>query len=131
MPRGHVLDLSWNALVNDFRRSGLTQAEFCQRRGIAIHSFQKRLYQRPAPKPTPANPPAAPHFLPVTILPDPTLVSAATTHALELVFSNGRRIAVAPGFDPQTPRRLTQDVFDLDGGNGPITRHERLRQSFK
>jgi hypothetical protein len=29
MPRGHILDLRWSALLNDFRRSGLTQAEFC------------------------------------------------------------------------------------------------------
>ena len=44
MPRGHILDLRWNALLNEFRRSGLTHAEFCQRRGISIHSFRKRLY---------------------------------------------------------------------------------------
>ena len=115
MPRGHILDLRWNALLNDFRRSGLTQAEFCQRRGISIHSFRKRLYQAPTPKPTPANPrsaDAAAHFVPVTILPDPTPVSAATTHALELVFPNGRRIVVAPGFDPQTLRRLLAVVED-------------------
>jgi transposase len=114
MPRGRILDLRWNALLNEFRRSGLTQAEFCQRRSISLHSFRKRLYQKPTPKPIPANPPAdaAPHFLPVTILPDPNLVGAATTHALELVFSNGRRIAVAPGFDPQTLRRLLAVVED-------------------
>jgi len=114
MPRGHILDLRWNALLNDFRRSGLTQAEFCQRRGISIHSFRKRLYQKSTPKPTPANPPsaAAPHFFPVTILPDHTPLSTATTHALELVVSNGRRIVVAPGFDPQTLRRLLAVVED-------------------
>ena len=114
MPRGHILDLRWNAVLNEFYRSGLTQAEFCQQCGISIHSFRKRLYQRPIPKPTPANPPsaAAPHFLPVTILPDPTPVSAATTHALELVLSNGRRIVVAPGLDPQTLRRLLALVED-------------------
>src|SRR3954470_23949593 len=75
MPRGHILDLRWNALLNDFRRSGLTHAESCQRRGISIHAFRKRLYQAPIPKPTPANHPtddgATPDFLPVTILPDP------------------------------------------------------------
>ena len=47
MPRGHTLDLRWNALLNDFRRSGLTHAEFCLRRGISIHSFRKRLYRVP------------------------------------------------------------------------------------
>src|ERR1700680_1586013 len=55
MTRGHILNLRWNALLNDFRRSGLTQAEFCQRRGISIHSFRKRLYQVPTPQQPPAN----------------------------------------------------------------------------
>ena len=82
MPRGHTLDLRWNALLNEFRRSGLTQAEFCQRRGLSIHSLRKHLYQVPTPKPTPANPlppdaATAAHFLPVTVLPDPISATAA------------------------------------------------------
>lgn len=110
MPRGHIRDLRWNALLNDFRRSGLTHAEFCQRRGISIHSFRKRLYQAPTPKPTPANhlssDAAASHFLPVTILPDPIPANPTYRQSLELLLNNGRRIAVAPGFDPQTLRLL-------------------------
>jgi hypothetical protein len=110
MPQGHILDLRWNALLSEFRRSGLTHAEFCERRGISIHSFRKHLYQVPAPKPTLANPPssdvAAAHFLPVTILPDPIPATAASRQPIELVLGNGRRIAVAPGFDPQTLRQL-------------------------
>ena len=110
MPRGHILDLRWNALLNDFRRSGLTQAEFCKRRGISIHSFRKRLYQVPTPKPTPANHLSSDGttsgFLPVTILPDPIPATSASRQPLELLLSNGRRIAVAPGFDPQTLRQL-------------------------
>jgi hypothetical protein len=110
MPRGHILDLRWNALLRDFRRSGLTHAEFCQRREISIHSFRKRLYQRSTPKPNPANPLSSdvttPHFLPVTILPDPITSSSASREPLELLLQNGRRIAVAPGFDPQTLRQL-------------------------
>jgi hypothetical protein len=115
MPRGHILDLRWNALLSEFRRSGLTHAEFCERRGISLHSFRKHLYRVPAPKTTPANPPssdvAAAHFLPVTVLPDPipataTATSAASRGPLELLLGNGRRIAVAPGFDPHTLRQL-------------------------
>src|SRR5262249_59005502 len=102
MPRGPILDLRWNALLSEFRRSGLTQAEFCQRRGISIHSFRKRLYQAPTPKPTPANPlaaDAAARFLPVTLLPDPIPATAAPAapEPLELLLSHGRRIAIAPG----------------------------------
>jgi hypothetical protein len=109
MPRGHILDLRWNALLSEFRRSGLTQAEFCERRGISIHSFRKHLYQVPVPKATPANPlPSdhAAHFLPVTVLPDPIHANAASLQPLELLLGNGRRIAVAPGFDPHTLRQL-------------------------
>jgi hypothetical protein len=109
MPRGHHLDLRWNALLNDFRRSGLTHAEFCRTRGISLHSFRKRLYQAPTPKPTPASHPsaaAAAHFLPVTIRPDPIPATAAARGPLELILNDGRRIAVAPGFDPQTLRQL-------------------------
>src|SRR3954454_20978710 len=114
MPRGHTLDLRWNALLHDFRRSGLTHAEFCQRRGISIHSFRKRLYQVPTPKPTPANQlssdAAAAHFVPVTITPHPIPATAASRQPLELLLDNGRRIAVAPGFDPHPLRQLIATV---------------------
>jgi hypothetical protein len=105
-----TIDLRWNALLNDFRRSGLTQAEFCRRRQISLHSFRKRLYQ---PLPSDSVPSdgrssaRADHpFLPVTILPDPIPPITVSQPHLELILSNGRRIAVAPGFDPQTLRRL-------------------------
>ena len=114
MPQGHILDLRWNALLNDFRRSGLTQAEFCRRRQISLHSFRKHLYQ---PQPSRAtfgeerSATAADHpFLPVTILPDPSPPSTDPPSHLELILPNGRRITVAPGFDPQTLRRLIAAV---------------------
>jgi hypothetical protein len=110
MPRGHILDTRWNALLSDFRRSGLTHAEFCRRRGISIHSFRKHLYQTPAPKPThpdlPATASVATPFLPVTILADPAPTRGRSHQPLELILPNGRRIAVAPGFDPGTLRQL-------------------------
>src|SRR5438046_5145093 len=103
MPRGRILDLRWDALLQEFRRSGLTQAEFCRRRGLSLHSFRKHLYRVPAPKPTPANPlpVAADHFLPVTIVPTPipAAAAAAPPQPLELLLGKGRRIDVAPGFD--------------------------------
>jgi hypothetical protein len=115
MPRGRILDLRWNALLQEFRRSGLTQAEFCHRRGLSLHAFRKHLYRVPAPKPTPANPlptDASASFLPVTIRPDPVPSTAASREPLELLLANGRRIAVAPGFDPQTLRQLLATVED-------------------
>src|SRR5271170_3246367 len=110
MLRSRTVDLRWNALLNDFRRSGLTQAEFCRRRQISLHSFRKRLYQprpsQPAPSDDRSSASVNHHFLPVTILPDPILSITASQPHLELILSNGRRIAVAAGFDPQTLRRL-------------------------
>jgi transposase len=110
MPRSHILDLRWIALLNDFRRSGLTHAEFCRRRGISIHSFRKHLYLARPPRSQPAHQPAADGivaaFLPVTVLPDTPTAPAASPPPLELILPSGRRIAVAPGFDPQTLRRL-------------------------
>jgi hypothetical protein len=114
VPRSRTIDLCWKALLNDFRRSGLTQAEFCRRRQISLHSFRKHLYQ-PRPAQTASSDhrpvtPADPHFLPVTILPDPTPAITDPTAHLELILKNGRRIAVAPGFDPHTLRRLIATV---------------------
>jgi hypothetical protein len=140
------IDLRWNAIVNDFRRSGLTQADFCRQRNISLASFRYHFYKPASSEPvhsykhSPASPgssksvhsykhsPASPGsskparsdmhspasanhlFLPVTILPDPIFSSTASQPHLELILSNGRRIAVAPGFDTQTLRRLIAAV---------------------
>ena len=110
MSRSRTIDLRWNALLHDFRRSGLTQAEFCRRRQISLHSLRKHLYQpipsQPASSDDRSSASADHHFLPVTILADPIPSTNASQPHLELILSNGRRIAVAPGFDPQTLRRL-------------------------
>jgi hypothetical protein len=110
MPRPHTVDLRWNAICNDFRRSGLTQAEFCRKHDISLVSFRHHFYKPRSSKPTPSNDrsPAATEnrFLAVTILPDPAPLATVSQPHLEIVLSNGRRIAVPSGFDPQTLRRL-------------------------
>ena len=114
MPRPRPIDLRWNALLSDFRRSGLTQADFCRLRNISLASFRYHFY-----KPYPAKPASRDdrspivsdnHFLPVTIVRAPTPVATSPQAHLELVLSNGRRISVTPGFDPQTLRRLIAAV---------------------
>ena len=110
MPRTRTVDLRWNVLLSDFRRSGLTQAEFCRRREIPLHSFRYHLYQphptKPAHRGAHSGDGADNHFLPVTILPEPIPIVATSQSHIELVLPNGRRIAVTPGFDPPTLRRL-------------------------
>jgi len=114
VPRSRTIDLCWKTLLNDFRRSGLTQAEFCRRRQISLHSFRKHLYPPRPPRTASSDDrpavPADPHFLPVAILPDPTPSITDPPAHLELILPNGRRIAVAAGFDPQTLRRLIAAV---------------------
>ena len=106
-------DLRWLALINDFRRSGLTHAEFCRRREISLHTFRKRLYGQkalaPALEPKPA--PLAPtRFLPVTLKPDGEPAPVPPADPLALILPGGRRIAVGKGFDPDTLRRLIQAI---------------------
>jgi hypothetical protein len=118
MPRP-ARELYWTALLTDFRRSGLTQDEFCRRRQISIHSFRHWLYRRrPALPTTPATPsvpvPAPsspPRFLPVRIRPEPVPPPATSQDGwpaapLELVLADHRRIRVPAGFDPVTLHQL-------------------------
>lgn len=107
MPRPAMSDLRWHALLDDFRGSGLTHAAFCRLRGVSLHAFRKRLYPPRAAAvtspPGAATPPAAPAFLPVTVLAE--AVDPAP-RPLELILPRGRRVAVPPGFDADTLRRL-------------------------
>jgi hypothetical protein len=87
-----------------------TQAEFRRRRQISLHSFPRHLDQplpsNPAPGDVRSSASADHHFLPVIILADPIPPITASQPHLQLILSKGRRIVVAPGFDPQTLRRL-------------------------
>jgi hypothetical protein len=95
-------ELYWAAILADFRRSGLTQDQFCRRRPISLHSFRHWLYRRrpdiptseAAPAPAPSSPP---RFLPVRIRPEPLPTphpsqDAHPAAALELVLADHRRI---------------------------------------
>ncbi len=126
MSQTRTVNSRWNAIVSDFRRSGLTQADFCRQRNISLASFRYHFYKPASSKPahgdkrspaSPGSPKPAPsdahcsasldhQFVPVTILPDPIFSGTASQPQLEVITSNGRRIAVSPGFDTQTLRRL-------------------------
>ena len=103
---------SWPNLVAQWKLSGLTQAEFCSRRGISLPTFRYHLYRpchRPgspgSPRQTATN--GTPLFLPVVCSPasQPSPVPPAGS-PIEVVLGDGLRVAVAPGFDPQTLRRV-------------------------
>jgi hypothetical protein len=116
MPRQVTDDAHWQVAIADFRRSGLTQPEFCRSRRLPLHTFRRRLYARAAAPPAP--PAAQPMttttassdarlFVPVTLVPDPSATAPADgLDPLVLVLDGRHRIAIAPGFDPATLRRL-------------------------
>ena len=91
----------WSAILADFRRSGLTQVEFCKLRRISIHSFRSWLYRLrpvlPPPRPrtrrespSPGLPqPTRPAFLPVH-LPDLPGAVASALAVLLRVAEDGR-----------------------------------------
>ncbi len=110
MPRSRTVDLRWNAILNDFRRSGLTQAEFCRRRDISLPPSEITSTSRARPSPPPATIALPPVPIttssPLPSFPIPPRRPLPPQPHLELVLANGRRIAVTPGFDDQTLRRL-------------------------
>jgi hypothetical protein len=115
MPRQATDDIQWHAAIAEYRRSGLTQPEFCRRRGLPLHTFRRRLYARTDPPPAPASAePTRPTsartdasgFIPVTFVPD----TSAATDPLVLILDSRHRIAVGTGFDPGTLRRLVDTL---------------------
>ena len=119
-----VRERYWSAVIADFRRSGLTQAEFCRRRHVSIHSFRTRLYSprhrlpslgaaailSTPPPSTPARS-AAPSFLPVHVRPTASVAIAhrdisQSPATLELVFGDEHLVRIPVDFDPVTLGRL-------------------------
>jgi hypothetical protein len=104
---------SWPNLTAQWRLSGLTQAEFCLRRGLSLPTFRYHLYKPsrssrlPGPSPEAATN-GTPLFLPVVCspAPQPGGLLAPSASPIEVILSDGLRIAVTPGFDPQTLRSV-------------------------
>jgi hypothetical protein len=122
----------WSAIMADFQRSGLTQAEFCRRRHISVSSFRSWLYglrhgfptagpsesRRPSPVPAPAGSSGPTTFLPVLVRPAESRVATADHHvsrppaSLELVVSERHFVRITPGFDPATLQQLLDVLED-------------------
>jgi hypothetical protein len=120
----------WSAILADFQRSGLTQAEFCRRRQISVSSFRSWLYGLrhgiPTAGPSESRCPAAisaparsspPAFLPVLVRPEPR-IPAVDPHVsqspalLEVVVSERHSVRIQPGFDPATLHQLLDVLED-------------------
>lgn len=110
----------WAALIRDWEDGDLSQAEFCRVRGINLGTFRSWLYHprhreavsAEAKSPSNACPPT---FAPVHVIPsaeNSSSIDERRLSAIEIRLENGRRIAIAPGFDAETLRRLMEVLED-------------------
>jgi hypothetical protein len=103
---------SWPNLIARWKLSGLTQAEFCARRNISLPTFRYHLYKPSRRSGSPrsvagTHSAATPLFLPLVCSPPPQPGLVPPPAApIEIILSDGLRVVVAPGFDPQTLRRV-------------------------
>ena len=99
----------WSDLVAAWSQSGLSQAEFCRRRGVNGGSFAwwKRQLQRPAgdvPKRRGRPPRSLGRFVEVR------LTGGSPISTYEVVLDRGRSIRVPSQVDPQVLSRLITAV---------------------
>ncbi len=109
-------DEHWADVVSQWRASGLSQKEFCRRRDISDRGLNNWLYKSPyrervarilAARSQDNLDAQTPRFLPVTVLSaTPDADSRASCATIEVVLKSGSRIAVTPGFDAETLRRV-------------------------
>jgi len=109
-------DERWADVVSAWRASGLSQREFCLRRGISDRALNNWLYKSPyrervaqilAARSHGDLPAETPRFMPVSVVAvteDTDAKSLASP--IEVVLPGGLRIAVTPGFDAETLRRV-------------------------
>ncbi len=130
MARQRFRAAQWAVLIDEWNASGLNLPEFCRRRGLSAGTMQGWVYKpalkraieaarRDGPlkraeishRDRPSVPTST--FLPVHFA-EVTAPPAGSTGraAIEIVLDRGRRIAVGPGFDPETLRRV---VTALEG----------------
>jgi transposase len=96
-PRDPRKEQQWRGWIHQWQQSGLSVRAFCARHGLAAPSFyawRRELTRRDA---------AAPAFVAVRLAPDE---EPAPARGVEVVLAGGRRLRVAPGFDPATLRQL-------------------------
>lgn len=109
-------DEQWADVVSQWRASGLSQKDFCRRRDISDRALNNWLYKSPyrervarilAARSQTKLDAEIPRFLPVTVLgATPETSSQATCATIEVMLPSGPRIAVMPGFDAETLRRV-------------------------
>ncbi len=100
----------WSGLVSAWSRSGLSQAEFCRRRGVKVVTFA--WWKRQLPKPDGDLPKrrGRPPKAALARFVEVRLAGGAGLPAYEVVLAHGRSIRVPSQFDPQILSRLITAV---------------------
>ncbi len=124
MARQRLHAAEWAVLLDDWQSGGLSLPEFCRQRGLSRGTMQNWVYKptlrraiedarratrarRDAPAGKAESPAPPPAFLPVRVAEITAPARDPKTHtAIEVILGEGRRIAVGPGFDPETLRRV-------------------------
>jgi hypothetical protein len=104
--RNQARELFWQDTVAAWRQSGQSVRAFCAARGVSEATFfarRRELIDR-APLPQPTAPAPAPQFVPVKVVPDPTV---------EVVLPGGLIVRMPVAADPAAVARL---VAALGGG---------------
>jgi hypothetical protein len=92
-------------LAAEFESSGLTQREFCERRGVALKSLARYLRRYRGQSVAAA---AEPHWVSVEVA-----GAEAAGSGLRVALPGGRRIEVERGFDAATLGRLVLSLEEL------------------
>ena len=121
----------WREIMARYERRGMKVRAFCDREQIKEHQFftwRRELRRRdvartanqgecqPGGRKCSAGPPAAPHattaqaaaFTPLHVV----ATSPTAPSSIEIIVADGRRVAVAPGFDPEA---LAQVLAVIEG----------------
>jgi hypothetical protein len=119
----------WRAILAEWFSSGLSQSEFCRRRGLSLVTFGgwKRHFQGGAVSSSRSPYTAGAHgrlggadrlsFVEVAHVPRAVAASLDTT-VYEVRLANGRAVRVGPDFEPAALRRLLAIVEAHGNGAG-------------
>jgi hypothetical protein len=101
--RRHRSRVEAERLAVEFEQSGLTRQAFCAQRGLPVRTLTRYCKRR-----RPETPAAASRILPVEFVSSgaPLPLTGVSRGGLWVELGNGRRIAVAQGFDATTLERL-------------------------
>jgi hypothetical protein len=102
----------WRRMAKEWKRSGQSQAAFCQARELKLTTFRWWRHQllRADAKVTEAKrTDSRGSFIPVRIIDTP---SSPSQH-IEILLSDSKRIQIPPGFDPNTLRQVLAILDEL------------------